>query len=102
MEETKGSLFYSVPSSCIAFFELWPEHPSWLQSQVFDHQALMNAVWQQFPDYAAMYNLMEQSGSNNILRGLSDGTDGTNEAVDTRNMIFLSEAGTDFLHTEFL
>ena len=59
INETKGYLFFSTPKSCIAFFELWVEHPSWGHSPLFCFPAMMNAIWEYFPDYAAVYNLAE-------------------------------------------
>ena len=61
---TLGPLFFPREVYCIPLFELM-EHRKW--DKVIDRAALMNAVWNQFPEYAAACNAREQSGQNDLL-----------------------------------
>ena len=100
IDEAKGYLFYSKAKSCIAFFELWAEHPSWVNSPIYSFPAIMNAIWEYFPDYAAAYNLAEQRGLNSISQTLLDIVDEIDLDVRPEKMIALTPgAGTDFIDT---
>ena len=56
IHETLGYLFFAETHGCIALFELLGEFPQILSSPLIDAAALGNAVWQNHPDYAAIYN----------------------------------------------
>ena len=98
IDETKGYLFFSKAKSCIAFFELWAEHPSWADSPVYNFPAIMNALWENFPDYAVVYNLAEQKGLNGISGTLLDIIGEIDLSIRPEKMIALTpETGTDFI-----
>lgn len=63
-EQTLGYLFFPRRAYCVPLFELM-EHRSW--DAVVDRAALMNAVWDGFPEYAAAYNAGEQRGLHDLL-----------------------------------
>lgn len=63
-ERTLGYLFFPQKVYCIPLFELM-EHRSW--DAVIDRAALMNAIWDRFPEYAAAYNAGEQRGLHDLL-----------------------------------
>lgn len=75
LEQTLGYSFFPQSVYCIPLFELM-EYRKW--DKVIDRAALMNAVWDQFPEYAAAHNVREQSGGRDfpglaqILPGKSD------------------------------
>ena len=64
LEQTLGYLFFEERACCIPIFELM-ELREW--DQMIDKAALMNAIWKDFPEYAAAYNADEQSGQHDIL-----------------------------------
>ena len=99
IDNTKGYLFFTKSRSCIAFFELWAEHPAWAESNVFNFPAIMNAIWEHYPSYATVYNLVEQKGLNNIAGTLLDVADEIDLSVRPEKMIAITpEIGTDFIN----
>jgi hypothetical protein len=99
IESTLGYLFFSEKDCCVPIFELLWARPSWKQSEKIDVPALMNAIWSNHPDYAAAFNMQEQSGLNDTF-GLLMNTLGVKTELRrfAENMIALHpEAGTDFL-----
>ena len=70
IHKTLGYLFFAETHGCIALFELLGEFPQILSSPLIDAAALGNAVWQNHPDYAAIYNRNEQEGLHDCLAGL--------------------------------
>lgn len=64
LEQTLGYLFFPQKVYCIPLFELM-EYRNW--DAVVDRAALMNAIWDGFPEYAAAYNAREQSGQHDLL-----------------------------------
>ena len=70
IHKTLGYLFFAETHGCIALFELLGEFPQILSSPLIDAAALGNAVWQNHPDYAAIYNHNEQEGLHDCLAGL--------------------------------
>lgn len=66
IDNTLGYLFFSERASCIPLFELYKLHEEWNTDGLIDYPALMNAVWQSFPDYAAVTNSREQAGANDV------------------------------------
>lgn len=96
IENTLGCLFFSELDSCIPLFELLQvrEH-----LEAVDKAALMNAIWKNFPEYAAAYNLEEQSGAHDVLGQLLNVL---GEKVELRGsaenvIIICPEAGTNFV-----
>ena len=63
LEQTLGYLFFPQSVCCIPLFELMALR-KW--DTVIDKAALMNAVWKDFPEYAAAYNAAEQSGRHDM------------------------------------
>lgn len=63
-EQTLGALFFTQKVYCIPLFELM-EHRNW--DAVINRAALMNVIWDRFPEYAAAYNAREQSGQHDLL-----------------------------------
>ena len=99
IENTKGYLFFTKEYSCLPFFELWAEY-SWHETDLFDLQAMMNAIWEYFPEYAATYNAMEQKGSHDLLNTLVNLIDMEELDISIRpeKMISITPgAGTEFL-----
>ena len=70
IHKTLGYLFFAETHGCIALFELLGEFPQILSSPLIDAAALGNAVWQNHPEYAAIYNRNEQEGLHDCLAGL--------------------------------
>lgn len=98
IDNTRGYLFFTKSRSCIAFFELW----AWANSPVYNFPAIMNAIWEHFPGYATIYNLVEQKGLNSISGTLSDIVDEIDLSVRPEKMIVLTpEIGTDFINTGY-
>lgn len=64
LDQTLGYLFFAQNVCCIPVFELM-EIREW--NKVIDKAALMNAIWKDFPEYAASYNTAEQSGGHDML-----------------------------------
>ena len=64
---TLGYLFFSERASSIPLFELCETYEEWRTTGLIDYAALMNAVWQDHPDYAAIVNSREQAGANDIV-----------------------------------
>lgn len=67
IKETKGYLFYPESLSLLVLFELWKtgdELDDAIRDKVLDPDALMNAIWETFPEYATLYNTREQTGTN--------------------------------------
>lgn len=67
IDKTLGCLFFSEHDSCIPLFELLQLRRAWENLGCINGPALMNAVWKDFPEYAATHNLREQSGANDFL-----------------------------------
>lgn len=67
IKNTLGYLFFSERASSISLFELCEVHEEWRIVGLIDYAALMNAVWQDHPDYAAIVNSREQAGANDIV-----------------------------------
>lgn len=95
ISNTLGCLFFSERDSCVPLFELLQLRGC---LETVDKAALMNAVWQTFPEYAAAYNLGEQSGAHDILGQLLNVLGEKVElSGSAENVITIHpEAGTDF------
>ena len=87
-DKTMGYLFFSRRSSCAALYELIQTRPSW-EGTLIDKPALMNAIWQYCPQYAAMVPKLEQTEWKNYLSRIR---------VEREKIIGIyPEAGEDFL-----
>ena len=99
INNTLGYLFFSEQDSCVPLFELM-----WLREgqnglDLINKAALMNTVWQNFPEYAIAHNLEEQFGTHDYFGrlmnalGMEMELDGSAEYVITMS----PEAGTEFI-----
>jgi hypothetical protein len=61
-ERTQDYQFYDQVACCLPFFELGRDHKD--IRRWYDRPALMNAIWRDYPEYAAAWNLREVSGLN--------------------------------------
>ena len=59
-----GNLFFSEANACLALFELRKRYEAIIDASMIDPAAMMNAIWERFPLYAAAHNLREQQGWN--------------------------------------
>ena len=57
---TLGYLFFPPEVSCVAIFELLQTRPQWVTDGRVDLPALMNAIWENWPEYAVAFNAREQ------------------------------------------
>jgi len=99
IENTLGYMFFEERTSCIPIFELLNSYPTWTETGLIDKLALMNAIWQDFPEYAIIANGWEQSGTNDMVGTLliELGED-VERNVSSEQLIRISpEAGTNFL-----
>ncbi len=99
INNTFGYIFFSKRDSCIPLFELLRVRKGWAGSECINRSALMNAIWNSFPEYAMAHNLGEQSGSNDFVGQLMNELDlGVNLKGSTENLIAMSpQNGTDFI-----
>ena len=100
VKNTRGYLFFSPEDSCIPIFEMLLTHSEWIEDDKINFKALMNAVWEYHPQYAAVYNLREQTGHHDMLGLLLRrlGKEDVELKGSQENMITLSpEVGTEFL-----
>ena len=58
--ETHRYLFFPKASACLALFELRQFYEEVSKSELIDVPAMMNAIWQRYPVYAASHNFREQ------------------------------------------
>lgn len=70
IDNTLGYFFFSEQNGALALFELLCEYPQILCNEVIDPVALHNNLWQNHPDYVAMYNRNEQEGLHDCLAQL--------------------------------
>lgn len=97
--EMPGYLFFTEANSSVPLFELVSAIPKKQLCCQIDRAALMNAVYQHFPEYAAQHNLAEQAGLNDGL-GQFLHTQGINVELksDPERLISLTaEAGTQYI-----
>ena len=70
------------------------------ESDLIDIPAMMNAVWQRYPDYAASHNFREQTGLNDgfglMLRAL--GFDAPLDGYPENLISMTEDIGTDYLN----
>ena len=102
--ETKGYLFYPEPLACLVLFELWrygTELEDAVDNGLLRTDALMNVIWDVFPEYATLFNTREQTGINNIPAIMFKvlGIEGNPEEFEIKqDFISISEnSGTEYL-----
>ena len=98
-DKEMGARFFTEHNYCLAIFELVQTRPDWVKSGRIDLAALMNCIWEKFPEFAVTFNAQEQSGMHDLLGLLlyepvsDDVSNGS-----TKNMItYTPWAGTSFL-----
>ena len=64
MDQTLGYLFFPELSACLALYELKKRIIGADTKGLIDLPAMMNALWQRFPEYAISNNIREQLGLN--------------------------------------
>jgi len=67
IDTTFGYIFFSKRDSCVPLFELLRVRKGWAGPNHINVAALMNAIWNDFPEYAMAHNLREQSGNHDLL-----------------------------------
>lgn len=92
-----GYLFFEEKHMFLVIFDLLRFSPG-LNWDKIDVPALMNAVWEGLPEYAAGHNLSEQRGDHDILGKLLKDFDLCRELeCSPKNLITMSpDEGTDF------
>lgn len=65
IHQTLGYIFFPQYISAIPIYELMQTRSAW-EGTLIDKAALMNAIWNHAPEYAALMNQQEQSGVNDI------------------------------------
>ena len=91
-----GYLFFPEEAISLALFELRRTYPAIRSCAMIDADALMNAIYKDFPDYAIKFNSMEQTGNDDPLGQMLAGSE--TKSVPVERMIRITpEAGTDFL-----
>ena len=94
-----GYLFFIETNSSVPLFELVSAIPKGQMCCEVNRAALMNAVYQHFPEYAAQHNLSEQAGLNDGL-GQFLHTQGINmelKSAPERLICLTAEAGTQYI-----
>lgn len=91
-------LFFTKEASCIPIFELMQARPQWWTSGTINKEALENAIWRYYPEYAANYNLQEAAGQHDIVGSLLNDLNIPAELShsDKRMIVLSPEAGTEF------
>ena len=98
-EQEPGNLFFREIDSSVPLFELISAIPKERLNCQIKHTALMNAIYQNHPEYVALYNIAEQAGLNDGLALLlnSFGVE-TESCSSIDGMIKLSpDTGTEFI-----
>lgn len=99
IDTTLGYLFFTEEHGCLALFELSSEFPKILKGPI-DALALYNAIWQNHPDYAALFNSNEQAGLHDalgLLLRIIFGEDVELTGSVERMISYHLDAGTDYL-----
>ena len=95
-ENDVGYLFFPEQAIPLALFELRRTYSQMRSCDKINVEALMNVIYRDFPDYAVMFNSMEQAGGDSPL-GRSF-TDGESAKSSVGHMLRITlEAGTEFL-----
>ena len=101
-DETVECLCFPERAVPVVLFELRNYYKEMKDSPYIDAPALMNAIYRNFPDYAVAFNLLEQSGVNDVASLLINAAGGDEEPHGlTENMIAITkDAGFRFLRFE--
>ena len=97
--DAPGYLFFREASSSVPLFELVSVIPKEQLGCKIDWAALMNAVYQHFPEYATQHNLAEQAGLNDGM-GQFLHTQGINvelKGAPERLISLTAQAGTQYI-----
>lgn len=62
-----ANIFFLEKDACVPIFELSIAHSVWIEQGKINRPALMNAIWEQHPEFAMTYNTQEQMGGHDIL-----------------------------------
>lgn len=97
--DVPGYLFFTEANSSVPLFELISAIP---QEQLYckiKRPALMNAIYQRFPEYAAQHNLAEQTGLNDGLGQFlhTQGIDVTLNGSPDRLIFLTDQAGKAYI-----
>lgn len=94
-----GFLFFTEANSSVPLFELVSAIPKEQLCCKIDRAALMNAVYQHFPEYAAQHNLAEQAGLSNGLGQFlhTQGIDVELKSDPERLISLTAQVGTQFI-----
>lgn len=98
IHQTLGYMFFPWNISAIPIYELMQTRPAW-EGTLIDRTALMNAIWNHAPEYAALMNRQEQSGANDIPAMLLRyfGIEVEPRILQDRMIAMSPDAGEDFL-----
>ena len=98
MPDIWGYFFFRKEDSCIPVFEMLPLHPEWIDRGIIDRLALMNTIYQKYPQYALQNNLQEQLGQNDRLKkSLKNiGIEYTPHRSPKNMISLLDESGVEF------
>lgn len=102
VSDSMGGLFFPETASCVPIFELMQTRRA--LELFIDVPALMNAMWEGFPDYVLAYNGWEQAGLND-LPGILLGSCGADVELTSRQdrvIQITSGAGNAFLRRDLL
>lgn len=97
--EMPGYLFFTEANSSVPLFELVSAIPKEQLCCEVNRAALMNAVYQYFPEYAAQHNLAEQAGLNDGLGQFlhTQGIDVELKSDPERLISLTTQAGTQYI-----
>ena len=93
-------IFFRKPDACIPIFELMQTRREWGRTGHIAVPALMNAIWQNHPNYVLNHNIREQTGANDAVSLLLKQL-GIEAApnISPENMIALfPDTGIEYLH----
>lgn len=88
-------LYFPETAFPVALFELQRYYPEFRDSPYIHTQALMNVIYRDFLDYAASFNLLEQTGGNDTL-GLLLRAAGDEEARGSAENVITATVGAGF------
>lgn len=94
-----GYLFFQAEDSCVPLFELTVTGGDIRLQCPLDRAALMNAIYQYHPEYAAQHNLAEQMGHNDGIGQFlqSQGVDVGLSCSPERLISWFGQIGTRFI-----
>ena len=99
-DKTLGYLFFSVQSCPVPIYELLRTRPEWISSGMINKSALMNAIWSNRPEYALVYNKLEQAGLSTPLDAVLNelGADIELTPPEDHMITLFPDVGTEFLN----